>query len=195
MPNFAAFLSYAFVTTFTPGPNNILSMTFGTRLGFKKALKFISGVTTGFAIVMTLCSYFNLLLFTMIPQFEGFMKLLGAIYIVYLAVKILKSSPEETDSPVDKNNTFAVGLLLQFFNPKVILYGITVTSNFITPYYKAGMITFIFSLFLAFLSFLSTCSWALFGAAFQKFLKKHKNAFNIVMALLLLYCAFSILCS
>jgi threonine/homoserine/homoserine lactone efflux protein len=195
MPNLIAFLSYALVNTFTPGPNNILSMTFGTSLEFKKTFRFISGVAAGFVIVMLLCNYFNLFLFSAIPQTGKIMKILGAVYIIYLAVKILKSAPEENDSPLDKSSTFAAGLLLQFFNPKVILYGITVTSSFITPYYKSGIIIFLFSLLLAFLSFLSTCSWALFGAAFQRFLKRYKSAFNAVMALLLLYSAFSILCS
>ncbi|HWJ02835.1 MAG TPA: lysine transporter LysE, partial [Verrucomicrobiae bacterium] len=37
MPNFAAFLSYVLVTSFTPGPNNIMSMSNASRYGFKKS--------------------------------------------------------------------------------------------------------------------------------------------------------------
>ncbi|KXG76690.1 Cysteine/O-acetylserine efflux protein [Fervidicola ferrireducens] len=195
MPNFIAFLSYALINTFTPGPNNILSMTFATNMGFKKTFRFILGVAIGFTVVMMLCNYFNLFLFYAVPLAGEIMKIFGAIYIIYLAVKILKSNPDENNSIMEKSSSFAAGLLLQFFNPKVILYGITVTSSFITPYYKSSLVIIMFSLFLAFLSFLSTCSWALFGAAFQRFLKRYKNAFNALMALLLLYSAFSILAS
>lgn len=193
MPNFIAFLSYALINTFTPGPNNILSMAFATNMGFKKTFRFILGVTAGFTVVMILCNYFNLFLFSAIPFTGEFMKIFGAIYIIYLAVKILKSNTEENDTLMDKSSSFSAGLLLQFFNPKVILYGITVTSGFITPYYKSNLSIILFSLFLAFLSFLSTCSWALFGTLFQQILKKHHAAFNTAMAILLLYTAFSIL--
>ncbi|WP_312815044.1 hypothetical protein [Sedimentibacter sp.] len=40
MPNLSAFISYAFITSFTPGPNNIMSMTNATKYGFKKSLPF-----------------------------------------------------------------------------------------------------------------------------------------------------------
>lgn len=193
MPNLIAFLSYALINTFTPGPNNILSMTFATNMGFKKTFKFILGVAAGFTVVMILCNYFNLFLFYAVPLTGEIMKIFGAIYIIYLAVKILRSNPDENNSLMEKSSSFGTGLLLQFFNPKVILYGITVTSSFITPYYKSNLSIIMFSLFLAFLSFVSTCSWALFGTMFQRILKKHYAAFNTVMAILLLYTAFSIL--
>ncbi|TYP47677.1 LysE family transporter [Thermosediminibacter litoriperuensis] len=193
MPNLTAFLSYVFVTTFTPGPNNIMAMTNGNQFGFKKALNFILGVTTGFAIIMLLCNYLNLLLFNLMPKVGVLMKLLGSIYIIYLAVKILKSTSDENGSPSDNMSTFLTGITMQFVNPKVILYGITVTSNFIIPYYKSNITLFLFSIFLAFVGFLSTCCWALFGAVFQKFLSEYRKAFNILMALLLIYSAISIL--
>lgn len=44
MPNFAAFISYALITTFTPGPNNIMSMSNASRYGFKKSIMFNVGV-------------------------------------------------------------------------------------------------------------------------------------------------------
>ncbi len=57
------FLSYVFVVTFTPGPNNIMSMVNASQYGYKKTLNFIFGVLTGFILIMILSSYFNLFLF------------------------------------------------------------------------------------------------------------------------------------
>jgi len=192
MFNLTAFLSYVFVTTFTPGPNNIMSMTNGNFFGFKKTFKFVLGVTTGFAVIMLLCNYLNLLLFNIMPKVGVVMNILGSIYIVYLAIKILKSTSNANGSPNDNMNTFLAGMTLQFINPKVILYGITVTSSFIIPYYKSNIALILFSMFLAFIGFLSTCCWALFGAVFQKFLSQYRKAFNMAMALLLIYSAISI---
>jgi threonine/homoserine/homoserine lactone efflux protein len=192
MFNITAFLSYVFVTTFTPGPNNIMSMTNGNNFGYKKTLKFILGVTTGFAVIMILCNYLNLLLVGFVPKIKIYMDILGVAYMLYLAVKILKSSSNTHNDQNKSLNTFTAGITMQFVNPKVILYGITVTSSFILPYYNDIGILLLFSIFFALIAFLSTSCWALFGSLFQKFLSKYNKLFNIVMALLLVYSALSV---
>lgn len=192
MFNITAFLSYVFVTTFTPGPNNIMSMTNGNNYGYKKTLKYILGVTTGFAVIMILCNYLNLLLVGFVPKLKIYMDILGVAYMLYLAIKILKSSSNTHNSQSKSLNTFTAGLTMQFVNPKVILYGITVTSSFILPYYNDIGTLFLFSIFFALIAFLSTSCWALFGSLFQKFLSKYNKLFNIVMALLLVYSALSV---
>lgn len=192
MMNLTAFLSYVFVTTFTPGPNNIMSMTNANQYGYKKTVKFNLGVFAGFVIIMLLCSYFDLILFNILPKIKLYTEILGALYMAYLAYKIIKSSDHTDDHDENQSNSFLSGLVLQFFNSKVILYGITVISSFIIPYYKSHLALIFFSLFLAFIGFAATSCWAIFGVLFQKFLSKYKKPFNIIMGLLLLYSAVSI---
>jgi threonine/homoserine/homoserine lactone efflux protein len=87
------------------------------------------------------------------------------------------------------------GLVMQYANPKVILYGITVTSSFIAPHSTHWLLIVGSSLFLAGMAFLATSSWALLGTLFRQSLAKPgiHAIFNAVMAGLLLYCALSIL--
>ena len=186
------FLSYVFVATFTPGPNNILSMVNAKRYGFKNSFPFNLGVLSGFIIIMIACSYFNLFLFNLMPKIEQFIGIFGAIYMLYLAYKITFGTNIGTELATKKTNTYLAGLTMQFVNPKVILYGITVIATFITPYYKSSFSLIFFSLLLAFIGFVSTLCWALFGSLFQNFLTKYNKQFNIVMGLLLVYCAISI---
>ncbi|MFD9625717.1 LysE family transporter [Peribacillus muralis] len=188
-----SFLLFVFVTSFTPGPNNIMAMLFANKYGFKRTLKFCFGVGAGFFVIMILSSYFNLLLKNFIPKIELIMTILAALYMLYLASKIIKSKNNEKDDDGDKNNRFLSGMLLQFINPKGILYGITAVSTFIIPYYTSNTSLLFFSLFLAFIGFLSTMSWSMFGSLFQRFLTKYSRQFNIIMALLLVYSAISIL--
>ncbi|MED4028614.1 LysE family transporter [Priestia megaterium] len=188
-----SFLLYIIVTSFTPGPNNIMAMIFANKYGLKKTMKFCLGVGAGFLIVMLLCSYFNLLLKNFIPKIEFFMTILGAIYMLYLALKIVSSKNNSKNNDDDRNNSFFMGMLLQFINPKGILYGITAIATFILPYHNSNFSLIMYSLFLAFVGFVSTFCWSLFGSVFQKFLSKYRNQFNIVMALLLMYSAVSIL--
>lgn len=190
MPNFAAFLSYVFITTFTPGPNNIMAMSNAGRYGFKKSIVFNAGVFCGFLIIMVLSSFLSFTLYSLIPAIKPFMTFIGASYILWLAWKTYKSDPHDMDER-KATNTFTAGILLQFVNVKVIIYCITIVSTFIAPYYKSVFILSMFSLFLASVSFMSTCSWAAFGAVFQKFLVKNHKTVNVIMALLLVYCALS----
>ncbi|WP_078411871.1 LysE family transporter [Priestia abyssalis] len=188
-----SFLLYIFVTSFTPGPNNIMAMLFANKYGLKKTIRFCLGVGAGFFVIMLLCSYFNLLLKHFIPKIEFIMTILGAIYMLYLAIKIMTNKNKDKDNDMDKNNSFLAGMLLQFINPKGILYGITAISTFILPYHTSNFSLIFFSLFLAFVGFMSTFCWSMFGSVFQNFLSKYRSQFNVIMALLLVYSAVSIL--
>lgn len=189
MINLFAFVSYVFVTSFTPGPNNIMSMTNANRDGFKKTLNFTLGVGSGFLVLMLACSYFNLILFNLIPKIKIFMSIIGSAYMIFLAYKIYNDKSSEDEGSNKHMNSFLTGFLMQFINPKAILYGITAISNFIIPYYNTHAALILFSVLLAFIGFVSTTSWALFGALFQKFLSRYRKGFNTAMSLLLLYCA------
>ncbi|MCC0565486.1 LysE family transporter [Brevibacillus borstelensis] len=191
MPFFSLLL-YAFVSSFTPGPNNIMAMVFANKYGFKKTLRFCFGVGSGFFIIMLLCSYFDLLLKSFIPKMEWIMSVLGAIYMVYLAIKLIISKQHENDNNGDQNS-FITGMLLQFVNPKAILYGITIVSTFILPYHTSNLSLIGYSFFLAVIGFMGTISWSVFGSVFQRFLSKYRNQFQVVMALLLVFTAISIL--
>lgn len=192
MFNWAAFLSYVFVMTFTPGPNNIMAMTFANRDGFKRTQRFMLGVAFGFMVLQLLCSYFNLLLFSVLPSVKLAMDIIGAAYMVFLAVKIVLSKPHDGDRKDTRLNGFIPGTLLQFVNPKGVLYCITVAASFVMPYYRTNVAIILFSLFTTAVVYASNNVWGAFGVLFQKLLSKYRLPFNIAMALLLLYCAVSL---
>lgn len=192
MDNLIPFLSYVFVVTFTPGPNNIMAMVNANNFGYKRTMQFLLGIFSGFIIIMLLCSYFNLFLCNIMPKVQIFMSILGALFMLYLALKIMISSSSAQQKKNENLNSFSTGIAMQFVNIKVILYGITVISNFIIPYYKSNIALLLFSVFLAFVALISTSCWALFGVLFQKFLTKYEKPFNMAMGLLLIYSAISI---
>lgn len=197
MFNLGAFLSYAFVVSFTPGPNNILSMLNGSKHGYKKTFGFIIGVTSGFFIIMLLSCYFNRALMQVIPMIKPVISFVGASYLIYLALKILgvkvfKGKDKKEEDRDNTVNSFRVGFLMQFLNPKAILYGLTIVANFITPYFDTHYQLYLAALFLALIGFLSVSSWALFGTLFNKIINEHKVAFNYTMSGLLVYSALAV---
>lgn len=193
MDNIFAFLSYVLITTFTPGPNNIMSMTIAHKYGYKKTLPFSLGVAGGVVVIIAVCVFFEMLLYSNLPKIKFYMAIVGAIYMLYLAYTIVLDKPKENKSGEDRPVGFFSAVMLQFLNPKAVLYGITIASSFIIPYFKSAVMFTVIIIILAFLCALSTTCWALLGAAFQRFLSKYRTAFKIVMALLLVYCAVSVL--
>lgn len=192
MFNTAAFVSYVFVMTLTPGPNNIMSMTFANQDGFKRTQRFMLGVAAGFFILMLLASYFNLLLYSYLPKIKIVMDIIGAAYMVFLAVKIIVSKPHGEEKKDSRLNAFFPGMLLQFINPKGVLYCITVAASFIMPYYRSTISILLFALFTTAVVYASNNVWGAFGILFQRFLSKYQKPFNIIMGLLLIYSAVSL---
>lgn len=168
-------------------------MLFANKYGLKRTIRFCLGVGTGFFIILLLSCYFNILLHSFIPKIEFGMKIIGATYMLYLAYIIIKSKDSGEDSSGGKYNSFSAGALLQFVNPKGILYGITAIGTFVLPYHTSNANLLFYSALLAIIGFTGTFSWSVFGSVFNKFLSKYRNPFNIMMALLLVYSAFSIL--
>ena len=185
------FLIYCFITAYTPGANNLLSMSNAARLGFRKSVSFNFGITMGFLIVMTVCTLFSSTLYSALPKVKFYMQLLGAAYMLYLAWKVWKTSSDlEVESR--KEASFLSGMVLQFLNPKIYIYAITAMSLYILPLYHSVVALIVFVLILTIIGASGSYVWALFGSAFCRFFTKHTKGVNPVMALLLVYCAVSL---
>ena len=190
--NFSAFFSYTFLTAYTPGPNNIMSMTNAGRDGFKSSIPFFGGIFSGFVIVMSACAAFSSLLYEYIPSIKPVMIYMGAIYILYLAWTVWRDKPHEKNNGTTQTNSLLSGLLLQFINIKIILYGITAMSSYVLPYYHNVVTVEMFALLLAVIGTSGCLCWAIFGTVFEKLFSKYRSVINTIMALLLVYCAISL---
>lgn len=191
MFNWLAFLTYAFITAATPGPNNIMSMSNGGRLGFRGALPFNFGIWAGFSAIMLLCTAFCTTLTNLIPAVKTPMLIAGAAYMLHLAWGTYRSC-----GVIEENNSrsgFYAGMLLQFINPKIYIYGIMSMQAYILPFYAGEPLTLaLFALLLAFIGFAFTLCWSAFGSAFRVIFSHHTQTVNTIMALLLVYCAVSL---
>jgi threonine/homoserine/homoserine lactone efflux protein len=206
MFDYGAFLSYAVVITFTPGPSNILSLANAGKYGCRQNQSFAFGVFWGFMVIMVLCCFGNLVLCKLFPEIKNIMSWFGAVYMLYLALHIATAkkkfghSAEENELsgvPEVNNNEnsklFFTGMTIQFVNPKLIIYAITIMSNFVIPHWKDNIILLIFCSFLSFLGYAASTSWSLFGVVFKRFLAKNDKLFKIILVLLLIYCMLSML--
>jgi len=198
MFDLVAFISYVAIVMYTPGPNNIMSMSHSQRYGFKKTLNFMLGVFTGVSILVFLSCYFNLFLFKNVTFFKSIVGPLGAIYMIYLAWIIIK--PEKTGEDAKNGKgysnkaqiSYPTGVLLQFLNPKGVIFALTVSSNFILPFFEGNFTYILFSIILGLAAFSSVSIWAGFGALVNRFFSQYGKVFNYLMAAFLVYSAISI---
>lgn len=182
------FLIYCFITAYTPGANNLLSMSNAIRLGFRWSIRFNFGILAGFTVVMSVCAAFTATLFSFLPKIKMVLQILGAAYMLYLSWKVWKSSADlKLDS--GKEASFLSGMILQFANPKIYIYAITAMTLYILPAYHSIGSMIVFTIILTLIGASGSFVWALFGAAFCRVLSRHTKVVNMVMALLLIYCA------
>ena len=119
------------------------------------------------------------------------MKYIGVVYILWLAIHIAISKPEISEE--QRSAFFMKGFLLQFVNVKIYMFGITALTGFITPYSKAMWTLIGFELLIATIGTIATSTWIGAGILIQNFYINHYRIINIILALTLLECIWSIL--
>lgn len=75
------------------------------------------------------------MLVTVIPKVLIFMQVIGSFYMIYLAYQIYKM--DTSKGIINEIGTFISGFLMQFMNPKVVLFTVTVITTYVLPYYQS----------------------------------------------------------
>jgi len=192
--DFGILIPFVLITTFTPGPNNLSCTSMSINFGIKKTMNYIYGIVSGFFLLLLLCGFFSNLLFTTIPSVEPIMRWIGAAYILYLAYGTFRTSFSLQEKSDQYLWGFYKGVLLQFLNPKAIIYGLTLYSVFLNPLIGNSLYIIFFSLSFALVVLCAVLTWASFGAIINKYLHhlKLKIIINSILSLLLVYTAVNI---
>lgn len=183
------FFLYCLTSFATPGPNTLMALENGRRKGLR-GIWLNVGMLCGLTVVDLLCLVFAKTLFNALPVFQPVMKAVGAAYMLYQACKCLRRRGVEGKDP--GKGDFLTGFAMQFINPKVILVGVSILSNYILPYFTGVPALVGMACLLALQAFVYGVCWLVGGAALSRFLSRHERAANAVMAAALVYCAWRI---
>jgi cysteine/O-acetylserine efflux protein len=186
-------ISYVLISSFTPGPSNISSASMAVLHGYKNTLRYQAGLAAGVFLLMLTSGLLSTTLLNLFPTFEPILRIVGAVYILYLAFAILKASYTFSDRDM-KSTGFMHGFLLQILNPKLFVYAFTLFSAFLARMTGAISSLLAVAMILALVSFCATSTWALFGTAIKTYLHhpRWKMVINIVLSLSLVYTAVSL---
>lgn len=180
-----SFLIYCVIATFTPGPTNLVILSTVNHFGAKQAMKYSYGAAAGFGLLLVISAVLNNLLITVIPKILIAMQVVGSIYMLYLAYLMCKS--HSSNPTGNQTATFLSGFMMQFLNPKVVLFSWTVIPTFVMPHCSTASAVTVSIVALTLIGFLAFTTWVLFGTVFKSFFQKHNRIASVMMALLLVY--------
>ena len=183
------YLPYALVTTTTPGPNNLMCLYSVSSEGWSGGRKLISGIFTGCVILLISSILFCHQLNEYVPELVKYLKYVGAIYIIWLALRIAASKPGKSQ---ERAVNFKSGLLLALTNIKMLLYFITIFTVYIIPSGANLYYLFAHGLIILIISVLTWLTWGAAGSLLQRVIAKYYRPFNILMGIILLWCAVKI---
>jgi threonine/homoserine/homoserine lactone efflux protein len=184
---FIPLLSYSFINSVTPGPNNIMLATSGVNFGFKRTLPHFCGVYFGYLVMLGIVCFGLGEVFTRVPLLQSIMKYVGSGYLLYLAYRISQSS-QISASNIAKPLSFIEAALFQYINPKAWVIAATIPASFV----QGAGVTPEDILYLvgghALVSFPAVILWVVAGTQLRRTLSSEKSLkmFNYLMAALLI---------
>lgn len=183
---FLALISFMFVTSMTPGPNNIMLMASGVNFGFRRTLPHMVGVALGFLFLL-ICVAIGLgKLLESAPYLFTTLKFAGGSYLVYLAYRIATSGPIKNTEGGGKPLGVLGAAAFQWVNPKAWVATVTAVATYTDVERYIDTLLIVIAVAFA-VSVLSTSTWTAFGTVLRDILSNPKTLrrFNIAMALLL----------
>ena len=190
---FFALVSFYFVMYVTPGPNNAMVLTSGIKFGFSKTIPHMSGITIGHVLQTIIVCLGLGKVFQMFPEIQDTLKIICALYLLYLGYKIIGSFSKIKDDG-SRPLKFYEASLFQLVNPKAWTISTMVASGFL-PKDERLIISILFiSITALIICPLSISIWAAFGSGIRNLVENNKKkAFvEYFLAILLLVTAIMI---
>lgn len=189
---FLSMLGFLWVAAITPGPNNMLLTTSGANFGFTRSLWLMIGIMLGMQSILLLVAFGVGGLILLYPSLHLILKVLGSLYLLWLAWKVATAAYEklETDVAPAKPIRLYQGWLLQFLNPKAWLMALGAVASFSLAgdKYNHSILAIAFGILVV--NIVAGVIWLGFGTVIGRLLRSKKAwiIFNVSMGVLTAAC-------
>lgn len=183
----AALAAFAFVSSITPGPNNLMLMASGANYGYVRSIPHMLGVMLGFTLMVALVGVGLMQVFDRYPVSYDLLKAASVMYLLYLAWRIATAAAPETSAQfTGRPFTFLQAAAFQWVNPKAWTMALTAISVY-SPSRSVEASVLVAVVFGA-VNLPCINVWTVLGLQVRRLLtsKLRLRTFNICMALLLL---------
>ena len=193
LQNLTPLAVFAFVSSITPGPNNIMLTTSGIRYGFARSIPHMLGISVGFGTLLAVCAAGVGSLVLALPQMHLALKVFGSTYLLYLAWQLRAMAFAHAEGASAKPMSLWGAALFQFANPKAWVMAVTGASAFLPIVQPIWLATTVFCLVFCAINLPCIGVWAGTGAALRRHLaeRKWQRLFCAVMVALTVYAAVS----
>jgi len=181
-----AFATFAFVSSITPGPNNLMLMASGANFGLRRTIPHMLGIGIGFTVMIVLVGVGLMGLFDAVPASYTILKIVSVAYLLWLALKIANAAaPGTTGRASGTPLTFLQAAAFQWVNPKAWTMALTAITVY-APDRSLGAIGLV-ALVFGLINLPTVSTWTLIGQQMQKLLtdERRLQIFNWTMAALL----------
>ncbi|BAT59704.1 cysteine/O-acetylserine efflux protein [Variibacter gotjawalensis] len=185
--NIYPLILFAFVGSFTPGPNTMMVTASGTAFGLRRSWPHIWGVTLGFSGMIAAFGLGLGQLFHAYPTAHWYLRIIGSAYLLYLAWRLALAGDPASSTDAKKPLTSLEAAAFQWLNPKAYTLAIGVITAFTTtqgnPLYELTWIAGVFGI----VTWFSLIFWCLFGVGIRRLLSTPRaiRTANITLAVLL----------
>jgi len=181
---------FGIATAFSPGPNNIMTSYTAFNFGIKKAIPTMLGVIIGWTILIIILQLTSVVVFQRYEFIQTIIKILGSIYLLYIAYKLSFAGQTKEKKLDPKPVTFLNTFWFQFVNPKSIIVGLTSISLFVDTQDNFLRDSIVLTIVWFLMAVGSQAVWCLMGKYMREFatsVRFIKN-FNYTMSFLLIVC-------
>ena len=166
-------ISFYFVMYVTPGPNNAMVLTSGLKFGFIQTIPHMTGITIGHVTQLILVCLGLGKIFQMFPQIQNILKIICALYLLYLGYRIIGSFSkikEDGSRPLK----FYEAALFQIVNPKAWTISSMAASGFLSQGESLTLSIFYIGIVALIICPLSISPWAAFGSGIKNMVNNNK---------------------
>ncbi len=184
-----AFALFAFVSSITPGPNNLMLLASGANFGFRASVPHVLGITSGFMLLVASVGFGLAAVFSRWPWAYDAMRWIGAAYLLVLAWRIARAAPPDPSrGRVGRARPMRYwgAVAFQWVNPKAWLMALSAFSTYVPATGGLAVVLGAVALYGA-INLPSVTAWALGGSQLQRLVgtRRRAAAFNLAMAGLL----------
>ena len=182
-----ALVGFAFASSITPGPNNLMLMASGANYGLRRTVPHMLGISLGHAFMVVMVGVVLLRVFETYPVLNTVLKVLSATYMIWLAWKIANAVPPEAKKVEGKPFTFLQAAAFQWVNPKAWFMAITAVSVYAPKDQGALIGSLLVAVVFSATNLPSVTVWAWMGVQVRRWLgtARRLRIFNVTMAVLL----------
>lgn len=182
---FLALLGFAFVTSITPGPNNMMLLASGVNFGVRRTVPHMLGISLGHALMVFLVGMGLAGFILAWPPASLALKMASVAYMLWLAWKIAHAAAPQGRVGQGRPFSFVQAAAFQWVNPKAWAMALGAVSAY-APDGSVRSMALVAVVFAA-VNLPSVCLWAVAGEGLRGWLSApgRLRLFNWAMAALL----------